>query len=107
MRRNHTDTRAWTCNQIVAYNLARARLLRGWTQDQAAQNLAPYLGQRLSAASWSAMERSVDGGRIKHFTADELLALARGFEVPIGWFLTPPPASDGIALATADHPDGT
>src|SRR6478736_4234953 len=98
MRRKPTATRAWTCNQIVAYNLARARLLRGWTQEEAGRALAPYLGQRVSAASWSAMERSIDGGRVKQFSADELLALARGFDLPIGWFLTPPPRTDDIIL---------
>lgn len=38
----------------------------------------------------SAIERSVDGGRIRQFTADELFALSRGFGLPIGFFLTPP-----------------
>jgi hypothetical protein len=80
--------------------------LRGWTQDQAAAELAPYLGQRLSPASFSALERSIDGGRIRQFSADDLLALARAFEVPIGWFLTPPPRSDQVDVATPDHPKG-
>ncbi len=39
--------------------------LCGWTQDQATEACAPYLGTRLSPASWSALERSVDGGRIR------------------------------------------
>lgn len=107
MRRRPTDTTAWTPNQIVAYNVARARLLRGWTQEQAALELAPYLGQRLSTASFSALERSIDGGRIRQFNADELLALARGFQLPIGWFFTPPSRMDNINLATPDHPNGT
>src|SRR5438309_2341992 len=93
---------SWTPNQIVAYNVARARLLRGWTQEQAAEALAPYLGARLSSASFSALERSVAGGRIRQFDADELLALARGFDLPIGWFLTPPPVLEGVSLATPD-----
>ncbi len=38
--------RTWSPNQVVAHNLTRARLLRGWTQDQAAEALAPYLGTR-------------------------------------------------------------
>ncbi len=37
-----------TPNQVVAYNVAKARALRGWTQEQAAEALAPYLGPRLS-----------------------------------------------------------
>src|SRR6478672_2324430 len=92
----------WTPNQIVAHNINKARLLRGWTQDQAAEALAPFLGTRLSAASWSAIERSVDGGRIREFTADELVAFARGFELPLGCFLTPPPALEDIRVAAPD-----
>jgi transcriptional regulator with XRE-family HTH domain len=99
-------TQAWTPNQIVAYNVARARQLRGWTQEQAADALAPYLGTRWSGASFSAVERSVAGGRIREFTADELLALARGFDVPIGWFFTPPPHLEDIALSVPDVKGG-
>jgi hypothetical protein len=94
--------RTFTPNQVVAYNMWRGRLLRDWTQDEAAEAVAPYLGTRLSAASWSAAERSVEGVRVREFNADELLALARGFGVPIGWFLTPPPVDEEIGLATTD-----
>jgi hypothetical protein len=98
---------AWTPNQIVAHNIARARLFRGWTQDEAADACAPYLGARLSAASWSAMERSVDGGRIREITADELVAFARTFDLPVGFFLTPPAAWDNHVVATPDAgPEG-
>jgi hypothetical protein len=99
-------TQAWTPNQIVAYNVARARQLRGWTQEQAADALAPYLGTRWSGASFSAVERSVAGGRIREFTADELLALARGFDLPIGWFFTPPSHLEDIALSVPDVKGG-
>ena len=50
--------RVMTPNQIVALNVARARALRGWTQEQAAEALAPYLGAKLSGPSFSALERS-------------------------------------------------
>jgi transcriptional regulator with XRE-family HTH domain len=79
-----------TPNQVVAYNLPRARLGRGWTQEQAAEALAPYLGTKWSVANFSAIERSVDGSRIRQFTADDLFALSRAFDLPIGFFLTPP-----------------
>jgi transcriptional regulator with XRE-family HTH domain len=95
--------RTMTPNQIVAYNVARARALRGWTQEQAAEELAPYLGARLSAASFSAIERSAwKVERIKQFSADELLALSRGFDLPIGYFFTPPPPATDIALHAPD-----
>jgi hypothetical protein len=106
-RRKRPAHPAWTPNQIVAHNIAKARLLRGWTQDQAAAACAPYLGARLSPASWSALERSVDGGRIREITADELVAFARAFDLPIGFFLTPPSVWDNHVVATPDAgPDG-
>src|SRR3974390_3261592 len=77
-------------NQVVAQNLPRARELRGWTQEEAADALAPYLGARLSGASLSAIERSIRGTRVKVFSADELVALSRAFELPLGWWFTPP-----------------
>jgi hypothetical protein len=87
-----------TANQVVSYNLARAREWKGWTQDQAAEALAPHLGFRWSKASFSAAERSVDGERIRQFDADEIVAFARTFDLPVSWFFMPPPpwASPGI-----------
>ena len=101
-RRKQPAPPAWTPNQIVAHNIAKARLLRAWTQDQAAEACAPYLGARLSPASWSALERSVDGGRIREITADELIGFARGFALPVGFFLTPPSVWDGHVVNTPD-----
>ena len=92
-----------TPNQIVAFNLTRARTDRGWSQPEAAAALEPLLGVRWSRASYSAVERSVDGVRIKQFSADELVAIARCFDRPISWFLTPPA---GTVAATPDHHDG-
>jgi hypothetical protein len=101
-RRQRPARPAWTPNQLVAHNIAKARLLRGWTQDQAAEACEPYLGKRLSPASWSALERSVDGGRIREITADELVGFARAFDLPVGFFLTPPSAWDDHVVATPD-----
>lgn len=95
--------RRLTPNQIVALNLARVRDERGWSQPQAAAALEPFLGARWSRASYSAVERSVDGVRIKQFSADELVAISRCFDRPISWFLTPPA---GTVAATPDHHDG-
>ena len=95
--------RTMTPNQVVAYNLARARALRGWTQEEAAEKLAPYWGARLSFGSFSAMERSAwRVERIKVFSADELLALSRTFDLPIGYFFTPPGPSDDVGLHAPD-----
>jgi hypothetical protein len=94
-----------TPNQVVAYNLARAREWRGCTQEQAADALAPYLGTRWSKANFSAAERSVAGKHIRNFDADEIVAFARAFELPVGWFyLPPPPWAEGlpVKLVTPD-----
>lgn len=101
-RRAKPSRPLWRPNQIVAFNVAKARLLRGWTQEQAAEALAPYLGTKLSGASFSAIERSVDVGRGREFNADELLAFARGFRLPLAWFFTPPSAWEGAGIATPD-----
>jgi hypothetical protein len=95
--------RTMTPNQIVAYNVAKARALRGWTQEQAAEALAPYLGAKLSGPSFSGLERSAwTVNRIKQFSADDLLALSRGFDLPIGFFFTPPPPDFDAGLYAPD-----
>jgi hypothetical protein len=78
-------------NQVVAYNLSRAREWKGWTQDQAAEALSPYLGTRWSKASFSQAERSIAGRFVRNFDADEIVAFARAFELPVTWFFLPPP----------------
>lgn len=97
-----------TPNQVVAFNLARAREWKGWTQQEAADALAPYLGKRWSKASVSQAERSIAGKFIRQFTADEIVAFARAYDLPVTWFfLPPPPWSDqpGVPVKL-DTPDG-
>ena len=94
-----------TPNQVVAYNLARARAHRRWTQEEARQALAPYLGVEWSKANYSAAERSMDGVRIRQFDADEIVAFARGFGVPIAWFFIPPPRAAADGDIRLDVPD--
>ena len=79
-----------TPNQLVGYNLFCARQERGWTQAQAAEALEPHLGVRWTVAQVSAAERSVDGTRIRQFTADDIVAFAQAFDVPITYFFLPP-----------------
>lgn len=95
-----------TPNQIVAFNLAEARLWRDWTQEEAAEALEPYLGVRWSKGSFSAAERSVDGGRVRQFTADEIVAFARAFDFPVSWFFLPPPAWHAGKAVKLLTPDG-
>ena len=83
-----------TPNQLVGYNLFCARRERGWTQAQAAEALESHLGVRWTVAQVSAAERSVDGTRVRQFTADDIVAFAQAFDVPITYFFLPPrPAS--------------
>jgi transcriptional regulator with XRE-family HTH domain len=96
-RRRGPERPTLTPNQIVAYNLTRARQLRGWTQQQVADALEPHLGVRWSPASVSQSERSVTGRFIRQFDADEIVAFARAFNLPLVWFLLPPP-EEGAGL---------
>lgn len=96
-----------TPNQIVAFNLAQARMWKGWTQEQAAAELEPYLGARWSKASFSAAERSVDGQRVRQFSADELVAFSRCFGVPVGFFFLPPPPGAADRPIQLASPDGS
>ncbi|MGA9597197.1 MAG: helix-turn-helix transcriptional regulator [Acidimicrobiia bacterium] len=88
-------------NQIVAYNLREARQLRGWTQEELADRLEPYLGQRLTQAGISSMERAWDGDRRREFDAHELLIFAMVFDLPMLYFLLPPPGDRRRLQATS------
>jgi transcriptional regulator with XRE-family HTH domain len=84
-----------TANQLVAYNLMRIRKTLGLSQEQAAKRLEPYLaGKRWSKAVYSAAERSYHGNRIRQFNADDLVAMALAFGVPIAYFFLPPRPED-------------
>jgi transcriptional regulator with XRE-family HTH domain len=87
-------------NQVVAYNIREARHLRGWTQEELADRLEPYLGQRLTQAGVSSIERAWDGDRRREFDAHELLIFAMVFDLPILWFLLPPPGDHRLMRAT-------
>jgi hypothetical protein len=78
-------------NQVVAYNVARARRDRGWTQVETSERLAPFLGYRLHQAGVSAIERTYDSERRRNIDVADVVAFARCFDLPIGWFFLPPP----------------
>ncbi len=92
------DPNAIDANQVVAYNFRRARELREWTQDYTAAALAQHLGTELKKTSISAIERSVESDRRRVFTAQEIVAFAMTFDVPVIWFFIPPPVA-GLRLA--------
>ena len=97
------DQTRMTPNQLVAWNLSQARRLRWWTQEEAARRLEPFLGERWSKAVFSAAERSIMGGRIRNFTADDLYAFARVFELPISFFLAPADWVEEVAPSGTDN----
>ncbi len=99
-RRTAAD--AVNLNEIVAYNFRRARELRGWTQEEAAGALEPFLGLRLRQAAVSSIEGAFGGERRREFDAQELLAFACGFDVPLLWFFVPPPDDHRALLGTSE-----
>ena len=90
-------------NEVIAYNFRRARELRGLTQDEAAVALEPFLGQRLTQASISALERSYGGDKRREFDAQEILAFTCAFDVPLMWFFLPPPQDARRLQGTSDR----
>ena len=97
------DPKTWTPSQVVAHNLARARELRALTQTEVAERLTRCTGTRWTQATVAQAEGSVAGERVRQFTANELVALARTFDLPVLYFFLPP--EDGLrALAVPDGP---
>jgi transcriptional regulator with XRE-family HTH domain len=93
MSRRSTETEpSWTPNQVVAGNLVRLRQRRGLTQAEVARLLSAVAGKEWSETMVAHAERSVTGNRVREFTADDLVTLARAFDVPVLYFLTPPPS---------------
>ncbi|MFZ0679161.1 helix-turn-helix domain-containing protein [Candidatus Binatus sp.] len=74
----------------MAWNLEQKRRARGWPQAEMAKQLEPYLGYRMSRAALSKAERSLHGGPIRRFDADEIFALARIFNCHVGDFFGAP-----------------
>jgi transcriptional regulator with XRE-family HTH domain len=99
------DQRRWTASQVVAHNVTRARELRGLTQAEIAERLSRFTGTKWTQATVAQAEGSVGGQRVRQFTANELLALARTFDLPVLFFFMPPDDGDG-RLVTDDARTG-
>ena len=91
-RRPPTDEPTWTPNQVVANNLTRLRHRRNLTQAELARQLSAWAGKEWTEAMVAHAERSVTGNRVREFTADDLITFARALDVPVLYFLTPPPS---------------
>ena len=57
---------------------------------------------RLPQASISALERSYGGDKRREFDAQEILAFACGFDLPLLWFVLPPPDDTRTLAGTSD-----
>lgn len=79
-----------SANQLIAFNMWRARRGAAWSQQEVAELLEKYTGRSWSNASVSAAERSWQGGRPRKFDANEILALTKIFDQPIAYFFLPP-----------------
>ncbi len=99
------DNRAWTASQVVAHNLTRARVLRSLTQAEVAERLTRFTGSKWSQATVAQAEGSVGGQRVRQFTANELVGLARTFDLPVLFFFLPPDDGEG-RLMTDDAKGG-
>lgn len=91
-------------NRLIGLNLRRARQMGGLSQAEAALQLEPYLGVRWSSSTFSLAETSLSGRRVRDFSADEVVAFARAFEVPVSFFYMPLPTdeADGRAPTVED-----
>lgn len=74
-----------TPNQVIARQMKLARLRNGWTQEQAAEALRNYGGLNWSKAVYATAECSVAGNRVRHFTADDIVAIVETFGVSVAW----------------------
>jgi transcriptional regulator with XRE-family HTH domain len=94
---------ALTPSQVVAHNVTRARELRGLTQAEVGERLSRFTGTRWSQVTVAQAESWASGQRVRQFGADELVALARTFDLPVLYFFLPP--EDGRrGLAAPDSP---
>lgn len=103
MAKPKREPKAWSASQVVAHNMTRARELRGLTQAEIADRLSRFTGATWTAITVAQAEGWVTGARVRQFGANELVALARTFDLPVLYFFMPPEDGPG-ALETSDSP---
>ena len=95
MAKTKPEPDSWSAAQVVAHNLTRARELRRLTQTEVAERLTRFTEARWTQATVAQAEGSVSGQRVRQFTANELVALARTFDLPVLYFFLPPDRGEG------------
>ena len=85
-RMSDTNAPMWTVRRVVASNMRSLRLERDWTQPQAIEAIAETLGTTWSVQTYNNAESS----RHRLFSADELVAIALAFGVPLTRLFEPP-----------------
>ncbi len=88
-RRERVEGR-WDMSDVVAHRMFTARQLRGKTQAWVAERLTRYTRSTWSVSAVSAAEGGTAGGRPRLFNANEVVALARTFDLTIPYFFVPP-----------------
>jgi len=87
-----------TLDEVISYNLRRARELRGWTQGEAAERISAHLPRGWSPQVYGDAERAFrNPKRVKVFTGEEMLALSLAFGLHLIWFYLPPEMSSRVA----------
>lgn len=96
--REHFRSQSTDPDLLVSWNLRKARNLRGWTQAEASQHLGRF-GLSWSVASLSDAERAwTPEGRQREFTATDLVAFSLAYDLPLAWWLLPPPPSERAGM---------
>jgi hypothetical protein len=90
-----------TPNQVIAVNLRWVRVTKGLTQEEAGKLLEPYLGKRWSQAVFAQAEGAITGKRVRKFDADEVVAFAAAFNVPVSLFFDPPERTERVEVPGA------
>ncbi len=102
--------RSWSPNQVVAFNLRKARDRMEWTQAQAIEALRKH-GLEWSRSTYALAEAFKDSDRgrsVRQFSADDLVILATTFGVPLAWFFLPPTDDDADPqIVAGDGADAT
>jgi transcriptional regulator with XRE-family HTH domain len=81
-------------SRVVAYNLKRARTLRGLTQEEAAALLHKELGGGWKMRTTLSNAEAYNGDRVRRFDPDEIFVFSVVFDLPISWFFVPPPPGE-------------